>query len=116
MPPKKTPIPKGELTLAELRRLIKKYNDTMGIDPKGKTRDELIKEIESLKYKVDHKNKKLVLMVAQKVKKQPRNVSLPAPQAKKPAKSKAEKDKDMREKVINYIIANKDILDDERLK
>ena len=115
MPPKMK-VPEGELTLAELKRLIKKYDETMGIDPKGKTRDQLIKEIESLKYKVDHKNKKLVLTVSQKVKKMPRNVLLPSPQPKKPAKSKAEKDKDMRERVIKYIIANKDILNDERLK
>ena len=52
----------------------------------------------------------------QKVKKQPKMVKAPPPAEKKPAKSKAEKDKDMREKVIKYIVANKDVLDDERLK
>jgi len=109
-------IPEGEMKMTELKRLIKKYDETMGIDPKGMTRDDLIKAIEKLKYRIDHKNKKLVLTVSQKVKKQPRQVKIPAPTPKKPAKSKAQKDKDMREKVIQFILDNKDILDDERLK
>lgn len=109
-------VPKGEMTLAELKRIIKKYDETMGIDPKGKTREQLIKEIEKLKYKIDHKNKKLILMVKQKTKKQPKKVDIPEAPPKKPKKSKEQKDKDMREKVIKYILENKDILDDERLK
>lgn len=109
-------VPEGEMKLPELKRLIKKYDELMGIDPKGMTRDELIKAIENLKYKVDHKNKRLVLTVKQKVKKQPQKVDAPPPVKKKPAKSKKEKEKDMREKVIKYIIDNKDILDDERIK
>tara|TARA_R110002074_G_scaffold287198_1_gene458910 strand:- start:177 stop:599 length:423 start_codon:yes stop_codon:yes gene_type:complete len=116
MPPKKMKVPDGEMKMPELKRLIKKYDETMGIDPKGMSRDDLIKAIEKLKYRIDHKNKKLVLTVSQKVKKQPKEVKTPPPMAKKPAKSKAEKDKDMREKVIKFIIANKDVLDDERLK
>ena len=109
-------VPEGEMNLPELKRLIKKYDELMGIDPKGMSRDDLIKAIENLKYKVDHKNKRLVLTVKQKVKKQPQKVDVPPPVKKKPAKSKKEKDKDMREKVIKYIIDNKDILDDERIK
>ena len=116
MPPKKMKVPDGEMKMPELKRLIKKYDETMGIDPKGMSRDDLIKAIEKLKYRIDHKNKKLVLTVSQKVKKQPKEVKTPAPMAKKPAKSKAQKDKDMREKVIKFIIDNKDVLDDERLK
>jgi hypothetical protein len=54
-------VPEGEMKLPELKRLIKKYDELMGIDPKGMSRDELIKAIEELKYKVDHKNKRLVL-------------------------------------------------------
>lgn len=116
MPPKKMKVPDGEMKMPELKRLIKKYDETMGIDPKGMSRDDLIKAIEKLKYRIDHKNKKLVLTVSQKVKKQPREVNTPPPMTKKPAKSKVQKDKDMREKVIKYIMDNKDILDDERLK
>tara|TARA_R110000772_G_scaffold56054_1_gene127776 strand:- start:1150 stop:1497 length:348 start_codon:yes stop_codon:yes gene_type:complete len=115
MPPK-IKIPDGEMKLAELKRLIKKYDETMGIDPKGMSRDDLISAIQKLKYKIDHKNKKLVLTVSQKVKKQPREVKAPVVMPKKPAKSKTQKDKDMREKVIKYIMDNKDILDDDRLK
>lgn len=115
MPPK-TKVPKGEMTLAELKRLIKKYDDTIGIDTKGKSRDQLITEIEKLKYRIDHKNKLLILTVSQKTKKLPKKVEAPAPAKKKTPKSKAEKDKDMRDKVIKYILDNRDVLDDERLK
>ena len=113
MPPKMTDD--KLMSLAEIKRLIKKYDDLVGIDPKGKSRDELIKEIEKLGYKIDHKNKQMKRM-GKKVMKLPLRVAAPPPAKKKPTKSKAEKEKDMREKVIKYIIANKDILDDERLK
>ena len=113
MPPKMTD---EKMKLPELKRLIKKYDELMGIDPKGKSRDALIKEIEKLGYKIDHKNKKITATFKQKTKKMPKKVDTPAPAKKKPAKSKAEKDKDMREKVIKFILANKDVLDDERLK
>ena len=69
---------------------------------------------------MDHKKQALVPKVKMKrkptidLKKATR--ALPAPAKKKPAKSKAQKDKDMREKVIQFIIDNKDVLDDERLK
>jgi len=46
----------------------------------------------------------------------PKAVGIPRAPPKKPTKSKAEKDKAMRDKVIKYIIDNRDILDDERLK
>ena len=49
------------LTLAKLKRLIKKYDDLMGIVVKGKKLPALIKEVESLGYTVDHDNEKLVL-------------------------------------------------------
>jgi hypothetical protein len=109
-------IPEGEMKLAELKRLIKKYDDTIGIDTKGKTRNELIAEIEKLKYRIDHKNKVLILTVKQKTKKLPKKVETPASAPKKPKKTKAQKDKDMRDKVIQYIMDNRDVLDDERLK
>jgi hypothetical protein len=115
MPPKMK-IPEGEMKLPELKRLIKKYDETMGIDPKGKTRDELIVEIQKAGYKLDHKNKKLVATFKQKTKKMPKKVDMPEAPPKKAKKSKSQKDKEMREKVIKFIMDNKDILDDERLK
>ena len=53
--------PKGELTGAELRKLIKAHNILVSIKiPKGTDREGLIKLIEDKGYKVDHKNKKIV--------------------------------------------------------
>tara|TARA_R100000805_G_C3624169_1_gene130889 strand:- start:4196 stop:4537 length:342 start_codon:yes stop_codon:yes gene_type:complete len=109
-------IPEGEMKLAELKRLIKKYDELMGIDPKGKSRVQLIAEIEKLGYSIDHKNKVLKATFKQKTKKLPKKVEAPAPAPKKAKKTKAQKDKDMRDKVIQYIIDNRDVLDDERLK
>ena len=76
----------------------------------------MLKAINNLRFGKDHKNKKITATFKQKTKKMPKNVDTPAPAKKKPAKSKEQKDKDMREKVIKFIIANKDVLDDERLK
>ncbi len=111
-------VPDGEMSRAEIVRLIKKYNEKMGIDPKGKSRDQLIKEIEALKYKIDHVKKDLVLTVSQKVKKQPRNVKADPIKQKtelqkqKAAEKKAEKEmekkkelrkvkKELADKIIN---------------
>lgn len=116
MPPK-SKVPEGEMTLTEIKRLIKKYDELMSIDTKGKSREDLIKEIENMGYTIDHANKSFKLTNKSKaMKRKPINVKMPPKAEKKPAKSKAEKEKDMREKVIQYIIANRDILDDERLK
>jgi len=53
--------PKGELTSAELRKLIRAHNILVSIKiPEGTDRDGLIKLIENKGYKVDHKNKKIV--------------------------------------------------------
>ena len=46
----------------------------------------------------------------------PKKVDMPEAPPKKAKKSKSQKDKEMREKVIKFIMDNKDILDDERLK
>ena len=91
-------VPDGEMTRAELVRLVKKYNEKMGIDPKGKSRDQLIEEIESLKYKIDHVKKDLVLQVKQKTKKQPRNVKAdPIKQKTELQKQKAAEKKEGKE-------------------
>ena len=95
MPPKKMKVPDGEMSRVEIVRLIKKYNEKMGIDPKGKSREQLIKEIEALKYKIDHVKKDLVLTVKQKVKKQPRNVKAdPIKQKTELQKQKAQEKKE----------------------
>lgn len=53
--------PKGELTSAELRKLIKAHNILVSIKiPKGTDREGLIKLIESKGYKVDHKKKAII--------------------------------------------------------
>ena len=53
--------PKGELTGAEIRTLIRGHNKLVNIKvPKGLDRDGLIKFLKSKKYEVDHKNKTLV--------------------------------------------------------
>jgi hypothetical protein len=103
------------LTLAELKRLIKKYDELMGIDPKGKSKEQLRKEIEKKGYKIDDENKKIVATFKQKTKKMPKKVDVPASEKKKPVdKKEAHKKKD--EATIKYIIANKHILKDERIK
>jgi len=121
-------VPDGEMSRAEIVRLIKKYNEKMGIDPKGKSRDQLIKEIEALKYKIDHVKKDLVLTVKQKTKKQPRNVKADpikqktALQKQKAAEKKEEKEmekkkelrkvkKELADKIINR---EKDIKENTR--
>lgn len=115
------PLKNGDLTTPEIRKLIRAHNVLMSITiPKGSTREDIMKIIENNGYVVDHKKQALVPKVKMKrkptidLKKATR--ALPAPAKKKPAKSKAQKDKDMREKVIQFIIDNKDVLDDERLK
>lgn len=103
------------LTLAELKRLIKKYDETLGIDPKGKKAPELRKEIEKVGYKIDDDNKKFIATFKQKTKKMPKKVDLPAVEKKKPVdKKEVQKKKD--EATIKYILANKHILKDERVK
>ena len=59
--PYKSGTLKGELTGAELRKLIRAHNILVSIKiPKGTDRDGLIKLIEKHGYKIDHKHKKIV--------------------------------------------------------
>ena len=107
MPPKKEVKP---LTLAELKRIIKKYDDLMGIDPKGKSVAQLRKEIEDAGYTIDDGRKRVIRLGKIKDKKK-RPVKIDVPPAEK---SEAKKKK--HEATIKYIIANKEILKDERIK
>jgi len=60
MPPK-SKVPKGELTSAEIRILIRGHNKMTNIKvPKGLDRDGLIKWLKGRNFEVDHKNKRLV--------------------------------------------------------
>jgi hypothetical protein len=116
--PYKSGSMKGELTTPELRQLIKAHNVLMSIViPKGAKRDDIIKLINSNGYDINHKEKKLVPRV--KMKRKP-VVSMKSVEKTKPKpKTKEEKDemvKNQKERVIQYIIQNKDILDDERIK
>ena len=53
--------PKGELTSAEIRKLIRGHNILVSIKiPKGTDRQGLIKLIESKGYKIDHKKKAII--------------------------------------------------------
>lgn len=87
------PLKNGELTLGELKRLIKQYNKLMSVDTKGMKRPELIKKIEDMGYTIDHKNAKLIGKRGVKDKqRKPASVDLP-PAKPKPTKEEALKKK-----------------------
>ena len=78
---------KGQLTAAELRRLIKEHNKLVSIKIPPKTdRDGLIKLIEDGGYKVDHEKQMLVPVKRVRLKK----VKLPPAPVPKTAEDKAE--------------------------
>ena len=106
------------LTSTELRKLVRAHNKLSKIViPKGSSRDDIIKLIEKAGYKVDHekktikpkvqRGKQITLSQAEKITKPP------AP--KSDADKKKAKDK-KRESIIQYIIKNKEVLQDERIK
>ena len=106
----------GEMTLGELKRLVKKYNELMSLDVKGMKRPELLEAIDKAGYKVNHEEMKLELKLKQKVKKLPKTIKMPP---KAPPKSDADKKKakdKKKESVIQYIIKNREVLQDERIK
>jgi len=110
------PLKNGEMTLGELKRLVKKYDDLMSMKTKGMDRERLLEEIDLAGYDVNHKKMTLELKLKQKVKKMPKNVKMPPKAPKKTdAEKKQSKDK-KRESVIQYILKNKDLLKDERIK
>jgi hypothetical protein len=110
------PLKNGEMTLGELKRLVKKYDELMSLKTTGMNREKLLEEIDLAGYDVNHKKMKLELKLKQKVKKMPKTVKMPPkPVPKSDADKKKAKDK-KRESVIQYIIKNKDVLDDERVK
>ena len=85
-------VPKGEMGLLDLRRLVKQYNLEMSVKVKGLSRDELISKIQSLGYKIDHENKKLVGTRGVKDKaRRPAQVKMPPAKPKATAEEKAQK-------------------------
>lgn len=51
---------KGEMTKAEIQNLIRQHNKVSTIVMAKKTRDELIEEITSMGYRIDHSKKRIV--------------------------------------------------------
>ena len=105
--PYKTGEFKGELTAAEIRKLIRGHNKLVSLKiPKGLDRNGLIKFLARNKYDVDHKNKKLINKVPSRY----TQVSLeraeritkrkPKPEKKEPEKKEPEKKKVEAIKVI----------------
>jgi len=79
---------KGQLTSAELRRVIRKHNELSKINvPTGTDREGLIKIINDNGYNIDHENEKIV--PKNKTKEQS-DIKVPPP---KPRKKKSETDK-----------------------
>ena len=120
MPPKKEESVKM-LTLAELKRIIKKYDDLMGIDPKGKTANQLREEIEEAGYTIDDGRKRIIRLGKIKdKKKRPVKIDVPKPPPKKKPAPKEEVMKKKKEMVIKLFLANpelhKEIMKDERIK
>ena len=112
--------PKGEMTMAEIKRTIKKYDDLMGIVIKGKSREELLKEVVSVGYKIDHDGKKFVRKgSAMDKKKRPKEVSVPAVEKKKPV-DKTEAMAKKKEMIIKLFVKHpelhKEVMADERVK
>tara|TARA_R100001163_G_C5044922_1_gene182351 strand:+ start:173 stop:508 length:336 start_codon:yes stop_codon:yes gene_type:complete len=107
------------LSSKELRKLISAHNKLSQIKiPKGATRDDLIKLIETAGYTVDEEKK----VIRAKVKRGKQITLAKAEEVtkKKPAKPKKpitrqDKKKEM-EKIVQYILKNKSILKDERIK
>lgn len=79
---------KGQLTAAELRRVIRKHNELSKITvPTGTDREGLIKIINNNGYDIDHKNEKIV---PKNKTKELSDIKVPPP---KPRKEKSETDK-----------------------
>tara|TARA_R110001632_G_scaffold233129_1_gene376964 strand:- start:11565 stop:11900 length:336 start_codon:yes stop_codon:yes gene_type:complete len=107
------------LTLADVKRLIKKYDDLMGIVVKGKKLPALIKEIESAGYTVDHDKKTLTLTGKNKMKRKPTAVKAAPVEKKAPVDKSAARAK-KKEMIIKSFLKDptlhKEIMADERIK
>lgn len=114
------------LTSQELRKLIRAHNELSKIKiPKGATAEDMVKLIEDAGYKVDHEKKEISpkptrgkkIVVGKSTRKGIVGTDELAPDPKKKTPSEKEELKKKRnENVIAYIMKNKEILQDERVK
>ena len=109
------------MNLAELKKNIKKYDDLVGIDPKGKKAPELRKEIEAAGYIIDDDNKRVTRKAKGLKDKKKRPTKVDDGEAEKKApfgKSVAREKK--KEMVIKSFLKDptlhKEIMADERIK
>ena len=108
------------MNLTELKRIIKKYDDLMGIDPKGKKAPELRKEIEAVGYTIDD-DKKLVVRKGKKKDKKKRPVTVAAGEAvKKPPVDKSAAREKKKEMIIKLFVKDpamhQEVMEDSRIK
>ena len=109
------------MNLSELKRIIKKYDDLMGIDPKGKKAPELRKEIEAAGYAIDDVNKKAMRKQKGVKDKKKRPAAVEAGEApKKVPVDKAAARAKRKEAIIKQFVKDpelhKEIMADERVK
>ena len=114
----------GFLSMVELRRLVKKYDDLMGIDLKDKKFKDMTalrNEIKSAGYTIDDVAKKLVRTQKGKndKKKRPVKIDLPAVEKKPPVDKSAARAK-KKEMIIKTFMKDpamhKEVMEDERVK
>ena len=108
------------MNLTELKRIIKKYDDLMGIDPKGKKAPELRKEIEAVGYTIDD-DKKLVFRKGKIKDKKKRPAKVEAGVAvKKPPVDKSAAREKKKEMIIKLFVKDpemhKEVMADSRIK
>lgn len=114
------------LTAPELRKLIKAHNELSKIKiPKGATADDMVKLIEGAGYKVNHEKKEISpkptrgkkIVVGKSTRKGIVGTDdlVKTPTKKTPAE-KEDMKKKKHETIIAYIMKNKEILNDERVK
>ena len=105
------------LSAPELRKLVRAHNELSKIKiPKGATVEDMVKLIESNGYSVNHEKKRLDAKV-----KRGRQITLKQAEIITAPKKKSELEKvnakrKKHETIIKYIVANKEILEDERIK
>ena len=106
------------LTAKELRKLIRAHNELSKIKvPRGATAEDMVKLIEAKNFVVDHvkkvikpgvkRGKQITLKKAEEL--------VPDAKKKTPAE-KSEAKKKRHENVIKYIVKNKEVLEDSRVK
>ena len=109
------------MNLAELKKSMKKHDDLMGIDPKGKKVQELRKEIEAVGYIIDDENKRVTRKAkgVKHKKKRPTKVDAGEAEEKAPVGKSTTREK-KKEMVIKSFLKDptlhKEIMADERIK